>query len=79
MTAPEWVLYNILELKFLQGRRVREIARRLAMSESDLYRKQRIAIEAVSQTLAEMEREELSNGNAAPLPSQGGQEEGIPV
>jgi hypothetical protein len=61
MTAPEWVLYNILELKFLQGRRVREIARRLAMSESDLYRKQRVAIEAVARTLAEMERQELSS------------------
>jgi type IV secretory pathway VirB2 component (pilin) len=57
MTTPEWILYNILELKFLQGRKVREIARRLAMSESDLYRKQRAAIEAVSQTLAEMEWE----------------------
>ncbi|MFQ6102072.1 MAG: histidine kinase N-terminal 7TM domain-containing protein [Anaerolineae bacterium] len=64
MTAPEWILYNILELKFLQGRRVREIARRLAMSESDLYRKQRIAIEAVAQMLAEMEREELNNREA---------------
>jgi hypothetical protein len=61
MTTPEWILYNILELKFLQGRRVREVARRLAMSESDLYRKQRIAIQAVAQTLAEMEREELNN------------------
>jgi hypothetical protein len=49
------------------------------MSESDLYRKQRIAIEAVSQTLAEMEREELSNGNADSLLSQGGREEGTPV
>jgi hypothetical protein len=61
MTAPDWTLYNILELKFLQGQKVREIAMRLAMSESDLYRKQRIAIEAVAQTLAEMEREELNN------------------
>ena len=61
MTAPEWILYNILELKFLQGRKVREVALRLAMSESDLYRKQRIAIETVAQTLAEMEREELNN------------------
>ena len=61
MTAPEWILYNILELKFLQGRKVREVALRLAMSESDLYRKQRVAIEAVAQTLAEMEREELGN------------------
>jgi len=65
MTAPEWMLYNILELKFLQGRRVREVARRLAMSESDLYRKQRVAIKAVAQMLAEMEREELSNRKTA--------------
>jgi hypothetical protein len=64
MTAPEWVLYNILELKFLQGRRVREVALRLAMSESDLYRKQRAAIEAVAQTLAEMEKEEMTNHGA---------------
>ena len=59
MTTPEWVLYNILELKFLQGRKVREVARRLAMSEADLYRKQRAAIEAVAGALADMEREEL--------------------
>jgi hypothetical protein len=65
MTAPEWILYNILELKFLQGRRVREIARRLAMSESDLYRKQRVAIEAVARTLAEMEREEVAYRNGS--------------
>lgn len=61
MTTPEWILYNILELKFLEGRKVREVARRLAMSESNLYRKQRVAIEAVAQMLAEMEREELNN------------------
>jgi len=61
MTTPEWILYNILELKFIQGRKVREIAQRLAMSESDLYRKQRLAIEAVAQVLAEMERDELTN------------------
>jgi len=61
MTTPDWLLYNILELKFVEGRTVREVARRLAMSESDLYRKQRVAIEAVTQTLIEMEREELGN------------------
>jgi hypothetical protein len=61
MTRPEWILYNILELKFLQGRRVREVARRLAMSESDLYRKQRVAIEAVAEMLKEMEQEALGN------------------
>jgi GAF domain-containing protein len=69
MTTPEWILYNILELKFLQGRKVREVARRLAMSESDLYRKQRVAIEAVAQTLAEMERQELRNGTSDAGPS----------
>lgn len=69
MTAPEWILYNILELKFLQGHKVREIARRLAMSESDLYRKQRVAIEAVAQMLAEMEREELGNREAGSSPA----------
>jgi hypothetical protein len=57
MTAAEWVLFNILELKFVQGKRVREIAMQLAVSESDLYRKQRVAIEAVAAALAEMERQ----------------------
>lgn len=56
MTTTEWILYNILELKFLKGYKVRDIARRLAMSESDLYRKQRVAIEAVARTIAEMEQ-----------------------
>ena len=40
LTASEWLLYNILDLRFIQGLRVRDIALRLAMSESDLYRKQ---------------------------------------
>ncbi len=57
-TSADWILYNILELKFLQGRKVRDIARRLAMSESDLYRKQRVAIENVAKTISEMERVE---------------------
>ncbi len=61
MTAPAWVLYNILDLKFLQGQKVREVANRLAMSESNLYRKQRVAIKAAAQMVAEMEREELRN------------------
>jgi len=56
MTAAEWLLYNILELRFVQGLRVRDIARRLALSESDLYRKQRVAIEQVARALAEMEK-----------------------
>ncbi len=53
----EWILYNILELKFLEGRKVREVALRLAMSEADLYRKQRVAIEAVAKAIIEMEEQ----------------------
>jgi hypothetical protein len=58
----EWMLYNILEMKFLEGRKVRDVAMRLAMSEADLYRKQKIAIESVAKTIVEMEREALQNG-----------------
>jgi hypothetical protein len=57
-TAQEWILYNILEMRFLQGKRARETADRLAMSESDMYRKQRIAIEEVARQLALMEEAE---------------------
>lgn len=62
--TAEWILYNILELKFMEGRKVREVAMRLAMSEADLYRKQRVAIEAVANAIIEMEQqtiEEKSN------------------
>jgi hypothetical protein len=55
LTARGWVLYNILEMKFIHGWRMGDIARRLAMSESDLYRKQRVAIDAVAQVLIDME------------------------
>jgi hypothetical protein len=57
LTATEWLLYNILDLRFVQGQRVRDIANRLAMSESDLYRKQRTAVAEVAKTLADMEAE----------------------
>ncbi len=53
----EWILFNILEMKFIEGRKVREVAARLAMSEADLYRKQRVAIEQVARTLLDMERD----------------------
>lgn len=56
LTASEWTLYNILELRFVQGVRIKDIAARLAMSESDYYRKQRVAIEEVADALAQMER-----------------------
>ncbi len=55
MTAAEWLLYNILELKFIRGLRAKDIAPRLAMSESDLYRKQRVALDEVAKALVTME------------------------
>jgi hypothetical protein len=51
----EWILYNILELKFLEGRKVRDVATRLAISEADLYRKQKVALEAISRAIIGME------------------------
>lgn len=57
--TTEWILYNILEMKFIEGRKVRDVAARLAMSEADLYRKQRVAIEAVAKTILEMESNAL--------------------
>ncbi len=55
--TTEWILYNILDLKFIEGRKVREVAARLAMSEADLYRKQRVAVEAVAKSILEMENQ----------------------
>ena len=57
--TAEWILYNILEMKFMEGRKVREVALRLAMSEADLYRKQRVAVEAVANAIRDMEQEVL--------------------
>lgn len=67
--TSEWLLYNILELKFLQGKKVRDVARRLAVSEADLYRKQKVAIESVAQKIAVMEAQ--VNGNSEIEKSQG--------
>ena len=53
--TTEWILYNILEMKFIEGRKVRDVASRLAMSEADLYRKQRVAIEVVAKAILDME------------------------
>lgn len=55
--TAEWILFNILELKFIEGRKVRDVANKLAMSEADLYRKQRVAIEEVARIIIEMERQ----------------------
>lgn len=62
LTAPEWLLYNILEMKFLRGHKVREVAMRIAVSESDFYRKQRVAIEQLARIIAEMEAKAQEEG-----------------
>jgi hypothetical protein len=54
--ANEWILYNILRLRFLQGKRVKEIVQELAMSESDFYRKERAAVREVARALAVLEQ-----------------------
>jgi len=59
MMTTDWILYNILEFKFIRGLRVREVANRLAMSESDLYRKQRVAITEIARVLTDLEQDGL--------------------
>jgi hypothetical protein len=62
--TSEWILYNILEMKYMEGRKMREIASRLALSEADLYRKQRVAIEGVARVVMLMEDQTRKhNGN----------------
>jgi hypothetical protein len=65
--TTEWILYNILEMKFIEGRKVRDVANRLAMSEADLYRKQRVAVEAVARAMIDME----SQAQGVKLPGGG--------
>lgn len=55
LLSPEWTLYNILELRFIEKRKVLDVAPRLALGEADFYRKQRVAIEAVADIIIEME------------------------
>ena len=57
----EWVLYNLLDLKFIEGMKVKDIARRLSLSEADLYRKQRVAIAALSTQLIDQENYEKNS------------------
>lgn len=57
LTATEWTLYNIIDLRFIEGKKVRDVARRMSMSEPDLYRKQRLAIEEITRVILIMEKE----------------------
>ncbi len=53
--SPEWTIYLILERRFIEGEKVRDVARQLALSEPTFYRRQDDAIDAVAKTLTEME------------------------
>ena len=55
MLSPEWMVYNILEERFIERHKVRDAANKLALSEPDFYRKQNVAITAVADTLLDME------------------------
>ncbi|HAJ35430.1 MAG TPA: hypothetical protein DCL15_07030, partial [Chloroflexi bacterium] len=58
---------------FVQGRKVREIADRLAISESDLYRKQRVAIGHLARVLSEMEQSNAAEAMLLLAPANGAQ------
>ena len=57
--TAEWILYNILEMKFLEGHKVRDVAMRLAVSEADFYRKQRTGIKAIAKIISETEEKAI--------------------
>jgi len=63
--TAEWILYNILEMKFMEGHKVRDVAMRLAVSEADLYRKQRVAIEEVANAIIDMEQQAIQTESLA--------------
>lgn len=65
LKSQEWLIYNVLYLRFIKGRKVRDTANMLYMSEANLYRKQNLAIEAVADTLIQMEHDSMS-ANATP-------------
>ena len=60
LTATEWTLYNIIDLRFIEGKKVRDVARRMSLSEPDLYRKQRLAIEEIARVILVMENETIT-------------------
>ncbi len=51
----EWTLYNLIDYKFFEKQKVKDIVRRLSMSEADFYRKQKIAVEAMAKEIIRME------------------------
>lgn len=69
MDSPEWTIYNILDLRFIQRVKAREAAYKLHISEPNLYLKQRYALEAVADALIDMETEHRrASSEPAPAP-----------
>ena len=56
MRSPEWMLYNILTLRFIEKKKARDTARRLYLAEATLYRKQNIAISTLADALIKAEQ-----------------------
>ena len=54
----EWMLYNLIDYKFFEKMKVKDLVRRLSMSEADFYRKQKVAVEALSKEIIRMEEEQ---------------------
>jgi hypothetical protein len=55
--TTDWMLYNILNMRFVQGRKASEVAESLAMSEASIFRKQGDAIKQVAAQIEAMERD----------------------
>lgn len=71
--SQEWMLYNILHLRFIKKRLVRDTARMLFISDANLYRKQNLAIEAAADTIMRLEQEAQAavSGGARPPATRG--------
>ena len=54
----EWTLYNLIDMRFFEKQKVREVAVKLSMSDADFYRKQKVAVEAMAKVIIRMEQEE---------------------
>jgi hypothetical protein len=57
----EWILYNLLVMKYLEAKKVKEIANKLSISEADLFRKQKVAITEAGKIILDMEKQ-MVNG-----------------
>ena len=62
--GSEWTLYNLIDLQFFEKQKVKDIVRRLSMSEADFYRKQKVAVEALTKEIVKMEKDKELNSDS---------------